>query len=382
MFRNGSNTYWIFLLLFLSVSSVASTTFLKDGYGEEYSKLATPDLSNHAIYSNYDFNNTEDVVNLGTQPFFSPTGFITEAMKRDTTLHNALSGSGIKVRFFPFLKGNDVNFFLRRGDIDVGIGGDMPTIAAAATMDITVLSIIQQGFTSIVARRTMLARELKGKNIGYALGSNAHYGLLRALSSGGLNESFVHMISMDVNEMPEALRAGEIAAFSAWEPTPTITLMQYPEYTIIHRYISSGFMYFARTFFDNHPELVRHILAAEIRALKWMKRDRQNLLLASKWSLQAGKDLTNQNIGLTIKQNALLAEGDILGLSSVPFIPRNDLRPDGPLHSEFEFLKALGNIPVSARWEKVYNSFDLQIIIDVLRNSKKYRLNEFNYRIE
>jgi NitT/TauT family transport system substrate-binding protein len=382
MFRNGSNTYWTFLILFLCVSSVTSTTFLKDGYGEGYSKPASPDLSNHAIYSNYDFNNTENVVNLGTQPFFSPTGFITEAMKRDTVLHNALSGSGFEIRFFPFLKGNDVNFFLRRGDIDVGICGDMPTITAAATMDITVSSIIQQGFTSIVARRPMLIRELKGKRIGYALGSNAHYALLRALSSDGLNEALVHLIPMDVNKMPEALRAGKIAAFSAWEPTPTITLMKYPTYTIIHRYISSGFMYFTRAFSENHPEIVRQILAAELRALKWMKSSRKNRLLASEWCIQTCRDLTNQNIGLTADQNLLLAEGDIIGLHSLPFIPRNDLSPDGPLHSEFELLKALGKISVSARWEKVYNSFDLQIITDVLTNSENYRLKEFNYRIE
>ena len=380
--RNKTNAYLICRLLFLCVFSVTSITFLKDGYGEEYSKPASPDLSSHAIYSNYDFHNTVNVVNLGTQPFFSPTGLITEAMKRDTVLHNALSGSGIEIRFFPFLKGNDINFFLFRGDIDAGICGDMPTITAAATMDITVSSIIQQGFTSIVARRPMLIRELKGKNIGYALGSNAHYALLRALSSDGLNETLVHLIPMDVNEMPEALRAGEIEAFSAWEPTPTITLIKYPEYTIIHRYISSGFMYFTRTFSENHPEVVRQILAAEIRALKWMKSSRQNLLLASEWSLQAGKDLTNLEIGLTVEQNAFLAEGDIIGLSSVPFIPRNDLRPNGPLYLEFELLKALGKIPVFARWEKVHNSFDLQIIIDVLTNAKEYRLNEFDYDIE
>jgi hypothetical protein len=49
---------------------------------------------------------------------------------------------------------------------------------------------------------------------------------------------------------------------------------------------------------------------------------------------------------------------------------------------EFEFLKTLDKIPASTNWERVHNSFDLQIIIDVLTNSKKYKLNEFNYDIE
>ena len=372
----------IYTFLTVCMIFIVHTTFLKTGKAENQSIVKTSDLSNHPVYSNYKFNNSEEVVNLGTQHFFSPTGFITEVMKRDTILYNALSVSGLKIRFFPFLKGNDINFFIHKGDIDVGICGDMPTITAAATMDVTVSSIVQQGFCSVVARRSMLMRELRGKKIGYALGSNAHYALLRALASGGLNESLVHMIPMDVNEMPEALLTGEVAAFSAWEPTPAITLMKYPESTIIHRYISSGFMYFTRAFSENQPELIRHILAAEVRALRWMKSDRQNLLLASEWAIQAGEDLTNHKFELSVKQNAFLAENDILGLISAPIIPQNDLRQNGPLHMEFELLKTLDKIPTTSNWEKVHNSFDFQVINDVLANSKEYKLSEFSYDIE
>ena len=372
----------IYTFLTVCMIFIVHTTFLKTGKAENQSIVKTSDLSNHPVYSNYKFNNSEEVVNLGTQPFFSPTGFITEVMKRDTILYNALSVSGLKIRFFPFLKGNDINFFIHKGDIDVGICGDMPTITAAATMDVTVSSIVQQGFCSVVARRSMLMRELRGKKIGYALGSNAHYALLRALASGGLNESLVHMIPMDVNEMPEALLTGEVAAFSAWEPTPAITLMKYPESTIIHRYISSGFMYFTRAFSENQPELIRHILAAEVRALRWMNSDRQNLLLASEWAIQAGEDLTNHKFELSVKQNAFLAENDILGLISAPIIPQNDLRQNGPLHMEFELLKTLDKIPTTSNWEKVHNSFDFQVINDVLANSKEYKLSEFSYDIE
>ena len=372
----------IYTFLTVCMIFIVHTTFLKTGKAENQSIVKTSDLSNHPVYSNYKFNNSEEVVNLGTQPFFSPTGFITEVMKRDTILYNALSVSGLKIRFFPFLKGNDINFFIHKGDIDVGICGDMPTITAAATMDVTVSSIVQQGFCSVVARRSMLMRELRGKKIGYALGSNAHYALLSALASGGLNESLVHMIPMDVNEMPEALLTGEVAAFSAWEPTPAITLMKYPESTIIHRYISSGFMYFTRAFSENQPELIRHILAAEVRALRWMKSDRQNLLLASEWAIQAGEDLTNHKFELSVKQNAFLAENDILGLISAPIIPQNDLRQNGPLHMEFELLKTLDKIPTTSNWEKVHNSFDFQVINDVLANSKEYKLSEFSYDIE
>jgi hypothetical protein len=113
-----------------------------------------------------------------------------------------------------------------------------------------------------------------------------------------------------------------------------------------------------------------------------MQNNRQNLLQASEWAIQAGEDLTNHELELSVEQNASVAENDILGLTSAPIIPQNDLRQNGPLHMEFEFLKTLGKIPAPTNWEKVHNSFDLQTIIDVLANSKEYKLNEFDYDIE
>ncbi|MBT6052953.1 MAG: ABC transporter substrate-binding protein [Candidatus Scalindua sp.] len=380
--RNSTNVFLICLLLFLSAFSVASSTLSGDTYADVNSKPISPAPSNHAIYSKYDFSNTEEVFNLGTQPFFSPTGLITETMKRDNVLHKALSELGIKARFFPFLNGNDVNLFLRRGDIDAGIGGDMPTITAAATSEIVVTSLIQQGFTSILAKHPIMIRKLKGKKIGYTKGSNAHYALLRALASDGLDVSQVQLIPMDVDKMPEALSSGEIAAFSAWEPTPTITLNKYHETTVIHKYISSGFMYFTKTFSENHPEAVRHIIAAEVRALKWLRSNRENLLLACDWSIQASKALANREIGLTVAQGALLAAADIISYTGPPFIPNRDLSLEGPLRAEFQLLKAIGKVPTSTRWEKVYNSFDLNIMSDILTGSRKYKINEFNYNTE
>jgi len=84
-----------------------------------------------------------------------------------------------------------VNFFLGRGDIDAGIGGDMPTLTAATNLDIVIPVMIQRGFISIVSNRQMLVEQLKGKRIGYAFGSNAHYALLKTLATAGLNENDV-----------------------------------------------------------------------------------------------------------------------------------------------------------------------------------------------
>lgn len=341
--------------------------------------ISTPDLSNHPIYSTYKFDKTKDIINIGTQPLYLPTGMISESMKRDGILLKALSKLGMKIRFYSFLKGDDVNFFLGNGSLDIGIGGDMPTISATTTMDIIIPIMIQQGFTSVIANHPMLIRELRGKRIGYAFGSNAHYALLKALSSDGLTEKDVTFVPMETTEMGEALHAKRIDAFSTWEPNVTMTLVKYQKSVVIYRKISSGYMYFLKPFSDKHPEAVRQIIAAEIRAIRWALSNKKNLLQASKWSLEAGENLSGQSVKLFVEQNALLAMNDILRNQSAPFVPQKYLKQNGQLYREFQFLKKIGKIPASSNWKETLKSFDRQILKEALSSPKKYKLNQFNY---
>ena len=339
------------------------------------------DLSTHPIYSKYQFNNTENTINIGIQPLWTPTGFITEALKRDDVLLNALSELGKKIQFFSFLKGDDVNFFLTRKDIEVGIGGDMPAIRAAATLDVIIPALIQQGFCSIVANRHMLLRELRYEPIGFAFGSNAHYALLNALKFEDIASNQINLIPMDVTEMPYALHSGKITAFSAWEPTPSISINKYSNHVVIHHSQSSGYLYFLKSFSDKNPEAVRQIIAAEIRSIKWMQSDIKNLFKASQWALTAGKSLSGSPIHLTVEQYANLAQKDIIGLDFEPIIPIKNLKHKGPLHQEFNFLKSLGKISASKRWENVRGSFDRIIIKEIIDNEKKYKINQFKYKV-
>ncbi len=336
-------------------------------------------LADHPLYSTYEFNNTEKVVNIGTQPLYMPTGLITETMKRDIIFKKALAERGVEVRFYPFLKGHDVNAFLRSGDLDAGIGGDMPAISIAAGMDVVIASLAQFGFTSIVAGRQMTIDELKGKRIGFAHGSNAHHALLNALSSAGLDESQVDLLPMEVSDMPEALTEGRVDVFAAWEPTPAIAVKQGPGNAIIHRSLSSGYIYFDKSFYDAYPEITGLVLAAEIRALRWMKRNRHNLLHASRWNIEALNKLSGRKIVLTPQEFADLALKDIAGSHFPPVISKRDIEDGGRICREFEFLKKLGFVRPSCKWEKVRDSFDREILKRILGQPEALRLNEFLY---
>jgi len=65
------------------------------------------DLSNHPIYSQYEFGEGTNIIDFGAQPLWVPTCLITETMRRDTILMKTMSELGLKIRFHFFLKGAD-----------------------------------------------------------------------------------------------------------------------------------------------------------------------------------------------------------------------------------------------------------------------------------
>jgi hypothetical protein len=379
-----SAQYWIFriaLMMCFAIFIWFSVSSCNQGQQQSQSADKTQqDLSSHSIYSNYNFDRSGKVISFGVQPLYMPTGLIIEVIKRDHLLKHDLSSLDLELQFFSFLKGKDVNFFMLRNDISVGVGGDMPTLTLAVRGDIIIPALIQNGPVSIVTRKHMLLTDLRGKKIGYASGSNAHYVLLDFLSTVGLLEQDVKLVSLEVNMMVEALRNGEIDAFAAWEPTPQLGKIQY-SFVKGHQSFSSGFLYFDRNFFSNFPEALNRIIASEIRAINWIKSSKENLTQASKWAIKSAERLSGKKSLLSDKEYVFLAEQDILNrYSTKPYdINKSYLKNNGLLHNEFQFLKDLGILPPGAKWEKVKNSFNLKIVQKIIQENEKFKLQEFDY---
>jgi ABC-type taurine transport system substrate-binding protein len=340
---------------------------------------AKDDLSRHPIYSRYDFGNGPGVINFASQPLAVPIGVIGEVMRRDRLLRSALAELGYEIRFHPFLKGDDINQFIRQGKIAAALGGDMPTIMAAASLDIVVPALAKQGFSSVVTSGIPTVAELKGKRIGCPPLSNAHYALLSALSSVGLREADVRLVSMNINEMVDALAAGRIDAFVAWEPVPSFATKTSDRFRTVYRHLNSSYLYFSRALADRDPEAASLILASMVRALAWMRKDEANLRQAGAWMLEAGARLQGKPVGLTAEEVALLTTRDILSIASRPTIPEQDLTDKGAIRRKFDFLKARGLVPAAIAAEKALKSFDRKMITSVLTRPKKYRLERFDY---
>ena len=363
----------LLLTLFMCLISLSAC---QQQESAQSSQVEQQDLTKHPIYSKYDFGHDETVIDIGVQPLWLPTNIIVEAMKHDAILQENLKALGMRVRFHDFAKGSDVNFFLQRGDLDAAISGDMPTLVAAASGDVLVASMIQQGFVSIVAKNQMLLTELRGKRIAYAPGSNAHYALMNALSSTGIELSELQLIPLDVSQMGAALKRDEIDLFAAWEPTPSIAVSE-QNAKVVYRSLSTGYLYFSRAYAKRHPETARQIIASEIRSMGWLNASRNNIYTAIEWGIETWHRFTTAEMPLSVIQMTTLATGDILQLTSMPDIPKKELDDHGRLHKEFEFLKGMGAVEETLLWDEARSNFSNQIIADVMRAPSQYSIGQY-----
>ncbi len=315
-------------------------------------------------------------IDFGYQPLWTGPASITEVMRKDKILVEELKKLGYEIKWRPFLKGADVNVALQaRGEdgLEFGLGGDMPTTTVLANLDVEVLSLIEGGRVWIISKNSDDATQLKGKKIGYAFGSNAHYFLLKTLEQNKISEKDVTLVQLDVPSMPQALENNEIDAFSAWEPTPTLAIKKFPSLKRIHSGRSSGYLYVKGEFAKANPEAVKHIIASEIRAVKYIQKNQENLNRTGNWAIDAGTALKGSPLGLTVEEyNKIVSDG----LPASIYIEDKYYDDGGILNEEFELLKTLGKVPPAAIWSEARTKIKRELVKEVLSNPEKYRLEE------
>ncbi len=380
MMRSRHKTAWAALVLggLLLAGGLLLRTTRRQVEPQRAEGLAS-DPRQHPAYQGYQLGSDETVVDFGFQPLWLPTNLISETMRRDRVLARALEALGMKARFHAFFKGSDVNAFLASGQLEVGIGGDMPALVAAATQRVHVTSMIQRGFCTIVASRSQLLSELSGKRVGYARGSNAHFALLKAFEDEAMDQGSVRWVPLDVNEMPAALGAGEIDAFSAWEPTASRALLTVSGAKRIRSSTCSGYLYFARRFSSGHRSARQHIVAAQLRAMNWLRSNPENVSRAAKWARAAARALTGRPARLPVAKWVELANQDILGPAGGADLIPAELAKGGRLFAEFACLKGLGKIPATVSWKSVRGCWDGGDLALIRQGRGTYLLDRDDY---
>lgn len=317
---------------------------------------------------------------VGYQPISSPTGALFEVIKRDRLLRQGLQRHNIRLAFVPFKKGSDSITSFRRGELDAIAMGDLPLIQFALTTPVTIIGQLRQGFSTVVALRGTTLRDLKGKRIGNAIASAGHYALLKTLQNEGLAERDVTLVPLDVNEMPEALLKGRIDAFSAWEPIPSLFIATYPErFSSVGRQIGSGYLSVSRAYASQSPESITLLAAAVARAMQWLADDGANRQLAARWNQGAIQQLSGTVPVASYEELGRQIGSDLQMIQHSAKLPPMKGQGKNLLEDEFMFLKTLGKVPQTARWETIRTSFDHSIMERIYQNPKASSLHRFDY---
>ena len=290
-------------------------------------------------------------LDLGIQPLGYPSGLISAAMQHDRILKAALITAGHPLMAHSFRRGADMVKPLAEQRLEAGLLGDMPTILAAANGSVWIVGLVKQTSTAIVAKGNTTIQGLVGKRIAYVETSSAHHTLLQGLNSAGIKESEVKLVPMGIDAMPDALENGEIDAFAAWEPGPSIALGKSAHNSIVFRGLSSDYFVIERNFFQRSPAASDALIAGYLRAIEWMRRSQKNIELAAAWAKADAEQLTGKPGVLPIGQIVAITRREILNVPSAPAILSN---PNAPtLKTEFDFLSGQKKIPANGLWKNV-----------------------------
>lgn len=329
-------------------------------------------------FDSYGLKPASAALDLGIQPLGYPSGVLSAVMRHDRILKTTLAELGHPLQAHPFRRGADMVKLLADRRLEAGLLGDMPTILAASSGSVWIVGLVKQTSTAIVARGDIQLASLAGKRIAYVDGSSAHQTLLQGLKSASLNETDVKLVNMGVDAMPEALEKGDIDAFAAWEPAPTIALAQKGRNRIVFRGQSTDYFVVERGFADEAPKAADALIAGYLRAIEWMRRSQKNVEKAAQWAMEDAQALSGKASGLSVAQIVAITRREILNVPSAPTILANPSAPQ-PLKAEFEFLTLQKKIPSGSSWENVANALSYQGLANIMADRRGSQVGHFDY---
>lgn len=136
---------------------------------------------------------------------------------------------GIEVDHTLFSSGAENSEALIAGQVDINCGSDTKTVALLNAMqnDVIIIGTLQRGnrYSTVVREDSGIESwdDLKGKKVATRLGTGAESILRKYYSMNGYEWDDFEYVNLKIEDMPAALESGQIDAFTAWEPTPSIT---------------------------------------------------------------------------------------------------------------------------------------------------------------
>jgi aliphatic sulfonates family ABC transporter substrate-binding protein len=131
---------------------------------------------------------------------------------------------GLELNLIRFTAGPPFFAAFQSGSIDVGFMGFQPAVTAVAQgIPVKIVAVENDagGAEGLVVRQDSGIKrlaDLRGKKVATKRGSSAHTALLTGLQVGGLKETDIQLIDLDVTALLPAFRKGDIEAAWYWEP--------------------------------------------------------------------------------------------------------------------------------------------------------------------
>lgn len=180
---------------------------------------------------------------------------------------------GLEVEHTMFASAGEANEALIAGNIDVVVGADTRAVSMfnAIPDQALIIGVVHQGkkiFTMVgVDSPYQSWDDLKGKKVATKFGTGAEGAMEKFWARDGYQRTDFELINMGLPELTPALEAGQIDAFTAWEPTPAIAeakgvarvLRSYEDISLV-----PSLLYTTRAYAEAHPNELAAFLAAHM----------------------------------------------------------------------------------------------------------------------
>lgn len=139
--------------------------------------------------------------------------------------------AGVDVKFDWFDYGASMDAFTAgKSDAVFVTNGDALVVGSGGAKNTMILiTDYSNGNDMIIGKPGIKSlKELKGKKVGTELGIVDHLLLLDGLEKAGMKESDVTLVNTKINDTPQALAAGDLAAIGVFEPSASQALKLVP----------------------------------------------------------------------------------------------------------------------------------------------------------
>ncbi|WP_416668919.1 aliphatic sulfonate ABC transporter substrate-binding protein [Egbenema bharatensis] len=198
-------------------------------------------------------------------------------------LDRRLQELGSSVEWSLFQSGPPMLEAMNAGSLDFGGIGDAPPIfAQAAGGEFYYVSVIPYGPETqdiIVPANSSIQSpaDLRGKKVALQRGSSAHYLLLRVLEEAGIPVNEVEVVSLSPADARGAFEQGSVDAWSIWDPFLAVAQQEGNIRELKVGRERRTFLLSARSFTENHPDLLQAILEATKANGEWALQNQEEL---------------------------------------------------------------------------------------------------------